>query len=478
MNRVCTFLRWRTSTGKAAVQFLIVCTLQFALTGCASYYQTHAEFNSEFEQGELERALQTLGRHEEESGGKTRLIYFLNKGLLLSILGKYEESNAILEKAFLFGEDYRVNYVAEAATYFTNPNVSVYRGEDHEHLMLLYYKAINYLKMKQPQEALVECRRLNIRLNQLADRYSSAEKLKQDAFIHNLMGIIYQATGDFNNAFIAYRNAMNVYHDVYLPRFEVDVPLQLKKDLLTAAWRSGFTDEFERYRDQFGMENYAVPESQAELIFFWHNGLAPIKSEWSINFVIDKGSGNTMLFNESTMGLSFPFEVTDDNDRASLERLRIFRVAFPRYIERPVHFQSASIQHRDSAYTLELAEDVNKIAFNSLQQRMTEELAKGLLRAALKKATEETLRKKDDRLGAVLGLMNAITEKADTRSWQTLPHGISYCRVPLEAGVNQVDFTLTSTSQAHYKFTFTARKGETLFHTFSSLETNVPNRYY
>lgn len=454
-------------------------SLLFLHSGCATYYQSHAEFNSEFERGQLEQALTTLGRHEEESTSKTRLIYFLNKGLLLSILGKYEESNVMLEKAFLFGEDHRINYAAEAATYLTNPNIAVYRGEDHEHLMLLYFKAINYLKLNQPEEALVECRRLNIRLNQLSDKYTSPDKLSKNAFVHNLMGIIYQSTGDYNNAFIAYRNAMEIYKEVYMPKFGVGIPLQLKKDLLCSAWKSGFVEDYNAYKEQFGMTDYTIPASDAELIFFWHNGLAPVKSEWGINFVIDKGVGNTMVFTESTMGFSFPFSVSDQSDRSSLESLRIFRVVFPRYFERPVHFQSANIQCRDSTYVLELVEDVNKVAFYSLRQRMVEELSKGLLRAALKKAAEESMRKKDDRLGAVLGLVNAITEKADTRNWQTLPHSIFYTRVPLVEGKNDVTLSLKADTDANYSFSYHARKGQTLFHTFSSLETaGPPYRYY
>ncbi|HCM74756.1 MAG TPA: hypothetical protein DIS90_00120, partial [Cytophagales bacterium] len=138
-----------------------------------------------------------------------------NNGLLLSVMGGYEESNEYLEKAFLFGEDYQKNYLNEAASYLTNPMITSYRGEDHEHLMVLYYKAMNFLKMGKYEEALVECRRLNIRLQQLSDRYQSDKKYKRDAFIHMLMGIIYEADNDFNNAFIAYRNSYEIYQSDY-----------------------------------------------------------------------------------------------------------------------------------------------------------------------------------------------------------------------------------------------------------------------
>ncbi|HZI26351.1 MAG TPA: hypothetical protein VFD46_14800, partial [Chryseolinea sp.] len=172
---------------------------------------------------------------------------------------------------------------------------------------------------------------------------------------------------------------------------------------------------------------------------------------------------------------------TESDDRADLARLEIFRVAFPRYRERGLYFHSAKLDLDSNQYNLELAEDINKIAFHSLNQRMLKEFGKGLLRAALKKAAEHSIRKEDDRLGAIIGAVNAITEKADTRNWQTLPHSIYYARVPLEEGANPVKFTLQSNNQRNidYSFTYTAKKGQTLFHTFSSLETVTgPYRYY
>jgi len=469
------------TTFTKCIYFFSFCSLIFCLTACASYYQNHFDFNNEFENGDLTKALEALKKREGEAEGRTRFLYNVNKGLLLSILGEYEESNTYFEKAFLFGEDYRINYLAEAGSYFSNPMVTAYRGEDHEHLMLLYYKALNYIKLDKPEEALVECRRLNIRLNQLNDKYISEEKFQRDAFIHTLMGIIYQSSKDYNNAFIAYRNAVDVYETEYAKMFGMKIPQQLKVDLLNTAKWTGFQDEFEKFKEKFEMEDYQATQPDAELVFFWHNGLGPVKDEWSINFVIHTGSDNTMVFTNHELGLSFPFVVTESKDRSDLAKLEVFRVAFPRYRERGLYFHTAHLKLDSMEYSLELAEDINKVAFHSLKQRMLQEFGKGLLRAALKKATEHNIRKEDERLGAVIGIVNAITEKADTRNWQTLPHSIFYSRVPLKEGANPVKFTLQSNNQRNidYNFTYTAKKGQTLFHTFSSLETmNGPYRYY
>jgi hypothetical protein len=94
-------------------------------------------------------------------------------------------------------------------------------------------------------------------------------------------------------------------------------------------------------------------------------------------------------------------------------------------------------------YPLELAEDINKIAFKSLQDRMALEFSKTLIRAAIKKAAEHSLKKEHEGWGAVLGAVNALSEKADTRNWQTLPHSILYTRVPLHEGTNETQFTIT-----------------------------------
>src|SRR5262245_58372875 len=106
--------------------------------------------------------------------------------------------------------------------------------------------------MSKYEEAIVECRRLSIRMQKLTDKYSSENKYQRDAFCHTLMGIIYQASKDYNNAFIAYRNALEIYDEDYTRLFGVSAPGQLKIDLMNTAYWSGFREEFQAYREQFG----------------------------------------------------------------------------------------------------------------------------------------------------------------------------------------------------------------------------------
>ena len=449
---------------------------------CATYYQANYTFNQQFENGDLEKALEALQANSSASKGKREFLYAVNNGTVLSLLGRYDESNEYFEKAFIMGEDYRINYLNEAASYLTNPNFTTYKGEDHEHLMLLYFKAINFVKQGKTDEALVECRRLNIRLQQLSDRYESNDKYRREAFVNTLMGIIYEVDKDFNNAFIAYRNAYEIYSTDYRTLFATEAPNQLKLDLLRTAWLSGMMEEFQKFKIEFNMENYSYQAGEGgELVVFWHNGLCPIKAEWGITFAITRHD-NRVFFTNEALGFSFPFDVEgyDNDDKQALANLEFFRVAFPKYIERPTHFESATVEDGDTIISLELLEDVNKVAFKSLDERMNLEFSKALIRVAMKKVAEHQLRKEDKTLGSVLGMINAITEKADTRNWQTLPHSIYYCRVPLKEGKNNVSLKIRDHNgvMAKHDFIYNVRKGQLLFHTFSSLESGYPSYGY
>jgi len=460
-----------TIRGLYGIAFLVL------ISSCGSYYQVNHRFNQSFENGHLNDAIDILENNKKAEEGKARFLYFANLGVAHSILGNYEISNEYLEQAYLFREDYLKNYFLEAASFVVNPNVLVYPGEDHEHLLLLYYKALNFLKLNKHEEALVECRRLNLRLQQLSDKYKSEKKYQRDAFIHTLMGIIYQADHDYNNAFIAYRNAVEIYQEEYTSMFGTVVPDQLKTDLLRSAHLSGFPEEVARYEKVFDLKYEQDQSKGGDLVFFWHNGLGPVKAEWGINFFLIHGEGGLVNFKNEEFNFNFPFYLNEEEDKdkkEGLEKVEVIRAAFPKYVERPPLFNQGFLEVNNQKHPLEEVENVDAIAKKVLRERMVIEFSKSLLRLGLKKATEYAAREKNEGLGAAIGIFNAITEKADTRNWQTLPHSIHYTRVDLEEGSNEIKFRIVANkdeklNQLH-SFRFEVPKGETYFHTFHSLE--------
>jgi len=450
----------------------LIIVLVFFSGGCATYYQINQEFNQNFEYGNIRQANKILDKNKKQAEKKARFLYYANKGVVESMLGNYEESNKWLEQAYVFGEDHAKKAGNVVASFLVNPNTLVYPGEDHEHLLVLYYKALNYLKMGDTDKALVECRRLNNRLYELSDKYRSENKYREDAFIHNLMGIIYEADGDYNDAFIAYRNAYETYRDVYVPMFGVEAPDQLKKDLIRSALLTGFNEEARKYKEEFDMQGYNPGPKGTELVFFWHNGLGPVKDEWSLTFSTGGYNSGYYSFTNQATGEVYTVQATAVQ-ASQLSDLSVVRLAFPKYNERPPRFQEGVLQTENGrTFELELAENVNKIAKKTLQERMVQEIGKGLLRFALKKAIENQVRKKDDNLGLLVSIFNAATEKADTRNWQTIPHAIYYGRVPLDEGTNHVTLNTSGYNESRSEtFTFEVSKGETVFHTYQTLES-------
>jgi len=453
--------------------WIAVCII---LWGCASYYKSNIKFQKHFEEGELEKAAEILEKQKKEAEGKDRLLHFLSSGVVYQMLGEYRKSNEYFEKAYIYLEDIQKNYTLEAFSLLTNPMIKQYSGEDFETVLIHYYKALNYLQLYQFDEALVECRRINIKLNKLNDRYSKHKnRYKEDAFGLNLMGIIYEASGEINDAFIAYRNAYETYINDYVSLFGVHPPEQLKEDLLRTAHLNGFREELLHYEQKFGINYEHQNVADSELIFFWHNGLGPVKDEWSINFAIVKGEGGIVNFVNRDAGFTFAYDTNKYYGKKSTDfgDLKAIRVAFPKYVTRQPYYDSAEIISGGKIYRLELAENINDIAYKTLEDRMMREFSTALIRLAVKQLTEELVRKENENLGTILSIINAATEKADTRNWQTLPFSISYVRVPLKEGQNTVELKNYSSrgEGSEISFQFEAEKGQTLFHVFHTLES-------
>ena len=125
-------------------------------------------------------------------------------------------------------------------------------------------------------------------------------------------------------------------------------------------------------------------------------------------------------------------------------------------------------------FQLEKTQDINAIAFKTLNERMLEELGKGLLRVAIKKQIEKQVRKENESLGFLVGALNFASEQADTRNWQTLPHSIYYTRVPLQKGKNELQlYTDGPRAENAKEFIFNGKAGQTQFQSFQSLETDI-----
>jgi hypothetical protein len=435
------------------------------MSSCATYYQKNEALMNAVYKSNFETAEKILSDDVKfEKVQKNKLLFYLNKGSVLWMNQKYDSSIKYFRKADYFVEDFEKKYTQQIASFLTNKNVTTYAGEDFEQVLIHYYGALNYLMIGDSDAALIEAKRMLQKMQKNTDKYKSANKYKRDAFAHNLLGIIYDTKGEYNDAYIAYKNAYQVYEEDYQKLLGTPVPNQLKLDLIRTAFLNGFFEEQKQYEVKFGFKfNKSTDLLSNSIVFFWNNGLGPIKEQNSINFSILPANNGWVQIVNHDLGLSFPYKV-DNND---LLDMRFFRLALPKYVSREPYYQKAILKYNNKSFDFQIVEDVNAIAFKSLEDRMTKELGEALLRAALKQIiVYKAGKEKKDGLALAASIYGAISEQADTRNWQLLPHSINYSRVPLAETENSFEFVaFGKNGQGDFSrnFTLKNKKGTQFF---------------
>jgi hypothetical protein len=416
--------------------------------------------------GNYQEASTALDHNRLLKKNRNRLLYLLEKGKLSHLMQQYEASNLYFNEADLIMESSVYTAKDLLAGNLMNPMHEKYRGEDFEKYMVHYYKALNYLHLGQPAEALVEAKRINLRIYAQEDETRNDNHYSKDAFSLMLQGMIYEKNREWNDAFIAYRNAADLYLDCDNNFYGTSLPKQLKKDLLRMAAVNGFTAEAAYYAQLFGESlNSDSVVSEGELVIFWENGLAPVKKAQHVNFTLSKdGEGDLFFIDESgSFHVPFDFSAGVNRDDERLGDLQFLSIALPKYVAQPLFYEDASIQVNGQSFIPEQAQNINELAFATLRERWLKELSKTLTRLAIKKLAQaatnalaekeeeknKTREKKKYTAGSVaagLQIFHLVSEKADTRNWQSLPHSIYFTRVPLKKGLNEVSIKVQSPS--------------------------------
>lgn len=429
----------------------LVMTLLFS---CRTYNDTIGHYYGAISAGRFDDAARQLDNIKYLRSRRNKLLYYMEKGKTAFLQGRYKESNAYLNAADSLLESGGRNRVLDQAVgILANPAMQEYRGEDFEKLLIHYYKSVNYMQLNMMEDAAVEARRISLSGYALNDRKKNKQnKYSNDAFSMIIQGVVYESSGDINNAFIAYRNAADIFlKNPDKTYYGIVLPVQLQEDLLRTAYQMGFTTELKYYEQQFGREYLPAQRSEGgEVLVFWENGLAPVKAEANFFFTLtERGPGNFVFTDpDNTIFIPFDFDIFPRDSCDRLKRhFEAFRVAFPKYVEQPLYFTNANIQLDTTlSVTMEKVEDVNQLAFRTLQERFLKEMGLALTRLVVKKLAEKQIRDENEALGEAFNLLSLLTEKADTRNWQSLPHTIYYSRIPLKKGQNKLTLTLTGGS--------------------------------
>ena len=459
--------------------------LMLFLSGCGTYNQRVLPYYQNVKAGNYIEAEKQLDKNGLIKKPRNKLLFLMEKGRISHLNGEYEKSNNYFNAADSLLEAGLGNVGDAVVGVLVNSMSQRYKGEDVEKFMIHYYKALNYIYLDKKDDAIVEARRITLRAQEQKDKFNDkTTRYSNDAFLLMLQGMLYESNGDVNNAFIAYRNAS----EIYLKRddnvwYGTTMPSGLKLDLIRTAKLNGFTIDADQYEKMFGITYTPMPPSEGgELVFFWENGPAPVKTEEYLSFALVKGSNGDWFFTNATLGWSIPYVYTASSGKNNIKSIETLSAAFPKYIPQKPYYTGASITI-DSTLVVgfEQAENVNEIAIKTLEQRMLSEAGKVLARVAVKKMAEYSVREsakgsdgKTDKLlegiGYGIQLYSLLSEQADTRSWQSLPGSISYARIPLKKGENQISITLKSANGRDEVKTFKITgNGKLQFFNYASL---------
>ena len=432
-------------------------TLSFvlsALLGCASTGRVQLELQQQMVLGDYPMAIQLVEDEKEKSfGGKNRLLYYLERAMLLHVDGQNAESNVAFEEAKRLGREfYTESLSGQGLSLMTNDYSLDYAGENFERTLIHLFAAMNYSQLGDSDAALVETRQVGEYLRKLQIDTTNENVYQEDAFARYIAAMLYEASGEYNSALVSYKKAIAAY-GVYGTQFSVPQPASLFGNAERIAGRLGsWAQEDLAGLGSLGMAR-EIPSGSGELVILHYNGLAPIKDQTRI----------TIPFSDAWLLVLALQAVTDDEANnqigqatafvGSIKGVDVVSVAFPKYVDRP--YTIATLEPRIASAALilgpELVEDIGAIAEKDLEDRKARIYAKSVARAAIKYAIQKGAQMAAEQAGGDYGALLSVgtqivgniaryaSEQADKRVWSTLPDKITMTSVILPAGTHDVD---------------------------------------
>lgn len=447
------------------------------------------------------QAAQTPGNYRPS--GPNKLLHFLEQGRIAQLqqaddasLTLYRDAISLFESQ-AFDAHLDLSNTAQTGTAFlTNDNARPYRGEHYERSFLHLYQALNYLFQKNLEGAAVEVRRLNriqrealaknekvlaelsenaqTQLSELPidnqsthadiDAYvaaqdAAAQNVKhgfQNAYGFFVSGLIYELRGDDNDAYIDYKKAQAL---------NPAVPF-LQHSLLRLAKTLGFTQEYARWQRQFKSQSptqsananssanpNANPSAnsnpaQGEVVVLYESGLVPVKKEAALSVPDLSGRYHSFSFPyyDQSRWASYPLRITTRSPKASTSRVQQTHVLTDTY----------------------------PLAAKALKDKRAALIARQLTRSVAKAQLHTISEKEGGALGSVLAnIYNIITERADLRSWLTLPRTLQASRFNMPNGAHVLNLKNSGLGANHQHEIVVNTQGTTLVYV-----TTIGRQFY
>jgi len=342
--------------------------------------------------------------------------------------------------------------VENVAAVMSNDNAIRYDIPLYEQGMLHSYQALNYIAQQDLSSALVEVRRANLVQEQALTTnaksiYRYQEKMAaqglnmtefsrqypamdntignikngfQNAYTFYLSALLYEAAGQSNDAYIDYKKALEIYPDNnYLQQdvWRLANSLYMSDDitLLKANLPQAITS-----KNAHSKHSSKQHSKDGQVLFIIENGIVAPKQEIAINLPIFTSHNN----------------------------MRFYSVALPSYENNLKHYSPLSVSYLNKSYQSEEIVRLQSLAAKQLKDQLPMIVTRQVVRLIAKEEIRQQMERKGGDVGNIFAsIYNIATEKADTRSWSTLPDSIQILRLNMSFGEHQLMLNINGTNQ-------------------------------
>jgi uncharacterized protein len=394
---------------------------------------------------QYQKAYQT---YSQKVAKTERVDELLNLGLLAFESGDYNTSFRVLSDAERLAEERLTKSVSrEAASLAVSDVVSAYQGTVFDKAMIHYYRSLGFLAQKNLESATVEGRAIAQYLE--VNARESKRTYKDDAFLQWFSGSLYDAFGQTNDAWISYKRARELYQADY---YSLREPSFMCPVTLAAVRKVGHSESETELKNECPAAAESLHSNWGRVIVLCEVGLAPSIHEDNIMLPIYKNDPHD--FTDDDERDRFAHDVAmrrghDYHEPSDVKLDYFLRVALPYYSADYVGSGVSQVVVKDTTgreIPAEPVQNIGAILRQDLSDREPVILVRAVTRALIKyaatKAAENIGDKKSETLGSILGaVMNvagAVTEAADTRSWETLPDRIYAADFQLPLGTHSL----------------------------------------
>jgi hypothetical protein len=437
------------SLGLSLCLITVLIALQFLLTGCASnhtfqsYTRHHQNIRKALVCGDTSTALCIA---EERIDTTDKTLYLEESGRIAHLADNIDLSKTYYEDAAVQIDNEwsrpAIELFETVGAVTVNDNCIPYRAPAYEAIFVHTYQALNYLECKDVEGAAVEARRAATQQDQAYDRHfkeiqaaetcaenqqfklnqessfnkwhdsmakvsSTLQSSFQNALTFYISGIIWELSSDFDNAFIAYQKAHEIYPSNHY----------IVQNMIRIGQKVGRHDVVEQLQRQYPDLSSTQPApNEGRLVVIYEDGFVPQKRQLTIPFLIP----NYCCQNGCTVFSGYSLQT----------------IALPYYDCKCVScFAPLNVGSQSTIWgKTETICNVRDMAIKALEEQMTPILVRQMARAVTKYVTQNTMSNIDPVLGLATQIYNFVSEQADLRSWLTLPEVVQIADFILPEG--------------------------------------------